>query len=36
MIEIPESTVISRQAETILIDKQIVDVVQASSPHRFT
>jgi len=35
MIEIPESTVISRQAETILSGKRITDVIKASSPHKF-
>ncbi len=36
MIEIPESTTISRQAETILSGKRIKEVVQATSPHKFT
>lgn len=36
MIEIPESTIIASQAETILTGKAISKVVQASSPHRFT
>ncbi|MBB4035145.1 formamidopyrimidine-DNA glycosylase [Dysgonomonas hofstadii] len=35
MIEIPESTVISRQAENILIGKRISNVLQATSPHKF-
>lgn len=36
MIEIPESRTISRQAETILAGKRIAEVVQATSPHKFT
>lgn len=35
MLEIPESTTISLQAENILIGKRIVEVVQATSPHKF-
>ena len=35
MIEIPESTVISHQAESILIGKRIANVLQATSPHTF-
>jgi len=35
MIEIPESRVISRQAENILIGKRISNVLQATSPHKF-
>lgn len=35
MIEIPESTVISRQVEAILTGKRITDVAKASSPHKF-
>lgn len=35
MLEIPESRTISLQAESILFDKQITDVVQATSPHKF-
>lgn len=36
MIEIPESTTIARQAETILTGKRIAKVTQATSPHSFT
>lgn len=36
MIEIPESTVIGYQAESILAGKCISEVVQATSPHSFT
>ena len=36
MLEIPESTTISRQAESILCGKTISEVVQATSPHKFT
>lgn len=36
MIEIPESTVISRQAAEILTGKEICRVVNATSPHKFT
>ena len=35
MIEIPESKVISEQAECILAGKQITEVVNATSPHKF-
>lgn len=36
MIEIPESTTIAHQAETILVGKKIAKVVDATSPHSFT
>ncbi|MFV0537879.1 MAG: endonuclease VIII [Dysgonomonas sp.] len=36
MIEIPESATISYQGESILCGKRITQVVQATSPHRFT
>lgn len=36
MLEIPESTTIAHQAESILLDKIISKVVLATSPHRFT
>ncbi|MBK5720916.1 endonuclease VIII [Dysgonomonas sp. Marseille-P4677] len=36
MIETPESTTIGYQAESILAGKRIAEVVQATSPHRFT
>ncbi len=36
MIEIPESTVISRQAAGILTGKVVTQVVEANSPHKFT
>ena len=36
MIEIPESTVIAHQIESLLVGKTIAKVVQATSPHRFT
>ena len=35
MIEIPESTVISRQANGILTGRTITKVINATSPHRF-
>ena len=35
MIEIPESTTISRQATDVLKDKIVADVINATSPHRF-
>lgn len=35
MIEIPESTVISRQATEVLRGKVVADVLTATSPHRF-
>lgn len=36
MIEIPESTTISKQAESILTGKTIAKVINATSPHSFT
>jgi len=36
MLEIPESTTIAKQAETILVDKIVSQVYLASSPHKFT
>lgn len=36
MIEIPESSTISHQAETVLAGKRIAKIVQATSPHKFT
>lgn len=36
MIEIPESTTISRQATSVLKGKTVTDVINATSPHRFT
>ena len=36
MIEIPESFIIGKQAESILIGKTISKVVDATSPHSFT
>lgn len=36
MLEIPETRVISHQAETILAGKKITEVIQATSPHKFT
>ena len=36
MIEIPESAAISTQAAEILKGKTVADVINATSPHRFT
>lgn len=36
MIEIPESLTISRQATEVLKGKTIADVINSTSPHRFT
>lgn len=36
MIEIPESATISRQAAEVLKGKTVADVINATSPHRFT
>ncbi len=36
MIEIPESITISRQAKNVLRGKVVSDVINATSPHRFT
>lgn len=36
MIEIPESTTISRQATEVLKGKIVSDVITATSPHKFT
>lgn len=36
MLEIPESKNISRQVENELIGKTIAEVINATSPHRFT
>lgn len=36
MIEIPESTTIALQAESILVGKTIIKVINATSPHSFT
>lgn len=36
MIEIPESTTISQQANEVLRGKVIAQVIEANSPHRFT
>lgn len=36
MLEIPESTIISRQADSILSGRKIVQVLPANSPHKFT
>jgi len=36
MLEIPETTTISRQAESMLSGKRIAGVIQATSPHKFT
>ncbi|MDU1889784.1 MAG: DNA-formamidopyrimidine glycosylase family protein [Dysgonomonas sp.] len=36
MLEIPESRVIAKQAETILVGKVVAKVVNATSPHAFT
>lgn len=35
MLEIPETRTISYQAESILSDKQITEIVLATSPHKF-
>ncbi|NDW08966.1 endonuclease VIII [Dysgonomonas sp. 520] len=35
MLEIPESKTIGIQADSILVGKQISEVIQASSPHKF-
>ena len=35
MIEIPESKVFASRAENILRGKVIVDVINATNPHRF-
>lgn len=35
MIEIPESTTISRQANDVLTGKMIAQVIESNSPHRF-
>jgi len=35
MLEIPESTTISRQAGSLLVNKRITRVVNATSPHKF-
>jgi len=36
MLEIPETNVIGKQAESILIGKTIAKVITATSPHKFT
>lgn len=36
MLEIPESTIISRQASSVLNGRKITEVIPASSPHKFT
>ena len=35
MIEIPESKVFASRAENILRGKVVVDVINATNPHRF-
>lgn len=36
MIEIPESTIVSRQAAGVLTGRKIAKVIPATSPHKFT
>jgi formamidopyrimidine-DNA glycosylase len=35
MLELPESTTIGRQAGSLLVNKRITRVVNATSPHKF-